>query len=73
MPKEKTVFICRQCGNEYPKWTGKCLSCGAWNSLEETSPIAVSPAASGPAKKLSYSRVTEVPEDSEIRYSTGVS
>lgn len=38
MPKirQKIVFICQQCGNESPKWTGQCLSCGDWNSLVET-------------------------------------
>lgn len=71
MAKEKIVFVCSECGREYPKWTGKCLSCGAWNSLEETAPIAVSAKAPA-AKNLEYSRITEVPEDSEIRYTTGV-
>jgi DNA repair protein RadA len=35
--KEKTVFFCKECGNESPKWLGKCPACGAWNSfVEET-------------------------------------
>ena len=33
--KEKTVFVCRNCGNEYTKWMGRCAACGEWNSLEE--------------------------------------
>lgn len=73
MTKEKTVFICRECGREYPKWTGKCLSCGAWNSLEETTPISIPSSKSAPSKPLEYSRITEIPEDSEVRWSTGVS
>ncbi|MBS1782781.1 MAG: DNA repair protein RadA [Bacteroidetes bacterium] len=35
MAKVKTAFFCQQCGQETPKWTGKCSSCGAWNSLVE--------------------------------------
>jgi len=35
MAKTKTAFFCQQCGFETPKWTGKCSSCGAWNSLVE--------------------------------------
>ena len=35
MAKEKTIFLCNQCGYESPKWAGKCHSCGAWNSLVE--------------------------------------
>ena len=73
MAKEKTVFICGECGKEYPKWTGKCLSCGAWNSLEEAAPLAFAPSKSASAKPLEYSRITEIPEDAEVRYPTGVS
>ncbi len=35
MAKTKTSFFCQQCGFETPKWTGKCSSCGAWNTLVE--------------------------------------
>ena len=35
MNKSKTAFFCQQCGYESPKWTGKCPSCGAWNTLVE--------------------------------------
>ncbi|MFO1266622.1 MAG: DNA repair protein RadA [Rubrivivax sp.] len=31
----KTVFHCRACGGESPKWLGKCPHCGEWNTLEE--------------------------------------
>ena len=33
--KEKTAFFCKECGNESPKWFGKCPACGAWNSCVE--------------------------------------
>ena len=33
--KQKTVFLCSDCGYESPKWYGKCPSCGAWNTLNE--------------------------------------
>ena len=35
MAKAKTLFYCTQCGNETPKWQGKCPACGAWNTIEE--------------------------------------
>lgn len=35
MEKKKTVFFCTNCGNESPKWEGKCPACGEWNSLKE--------------------------------------
>ncbi len=33
--KQKTHFVCQECGAAAPKWQGKCPSCGAWNSLVE--------------------------------------
>ncbi len=33
--KTKTVFFCRSCGNESPKWLGKCPACGEWNTYAE--------------------------------------
>ena len=35
MAKAKTVFFCTNCGNESPKWQGRCPACGAWNTYEE--------------------------------------
>ena len=35
MAKEKTLFVCSECGGTSPKWLGKCPSCGAWNTLIE--------------------------------------
>lgn len=35
MAKQKTVYICRNCGYNSPKWIGRCNSCGEWNSFEE--------------------------------------
>jgi DNA repair protein RadA/Sms len=37
MAKTKTVFFCKNCGNESAKWIGKCPGCGEWNTyIEET-------------------------------------
>ena len=35
MAKEKSIFFCSNCGNESPKWLGKCPACGAWNTYTE--------------------------------------
>lgn len=35
MVKTKTIYVCDNCGAESVKWSGKCISCGAWNSLKE--------------------------------------
>ena len=33
--KYKTVWNCPECGADSPKWTGRCPSCGAWNTMVE--------------------------------------
>ena len=35
MAKVKTVFFCKNCGSESPKWIGKCPSCNEWNTYVE--------------------------------------
>lgn len=35
MAKRSTLYVCQQCGASFPKWSGKCDNCGAWNSLVE--------------------------------------
>lgn len=35
MAKVKTTFFCQNCGAQSPKWTGKCPSCGEWNTYVE--------------------------------------
>ena len=35
MKSPKVVFVCQECGAQAPKWAGKCVECGAWNSLVE--------------------------------------
>ena len=34
-PKNKTVYVCSNCGMDYPKWYGQCPSCKEWNTLKE--------------------------------------
>ena len=33
--KTKTVWFCKECGNESPKWMGRCPACGEWNTMVE--------------------------------------
>ena len=36
MAKEKSIYICTECGGTSAKWLGKCPSCEAWNTLVES-------------------------------------
>lgn len=35
MAKDKIAYVCSNCGQESPKWIGKCPSCGQWNTFKE--------------------------------------
>lgn len=35
MARLKLVYNCSDCGASFPKWAGRCTSCGAWNTLVE--------------------------------------
>ena len=49
--KEKTVFVCRECGFDSPKWSGKCPSCGMWNTMVEKTIRAEKPSATTSLRK----------------------
>lgn len=73
--KEKTIYCCSECGAETPNWSGKCPSCGAWNSLVE---VKFDSALSGKngRSRLERSRpkkITELDMTEEMRISTGIS
>ena len=75
MAKTKTIFFCTACGNESPKWVGRCPGCGAWNTLEEhiEKPTAPGRAKSAPVGMSRRPQsISEVDTDAEIRFSTGM-
>ena len=49
--KDKTVFVCRECGFDSPKWSGKCPSCGMWNTMVEKTIRAEKPSATTSLRK----------------------
>ena len=41
--RSATVYVCGDCGSEHPKWQGRCVDCGAWNTLTRFSPGVATP------------------------------
>ena len=72
----KTVFVCSSCGEDQPKWFGRCPVCGEWNTCVEqtvykersgpspSSPFSTSPFNSSPLT------LSEIETTDEIRYDT---
>lgn len=77
MAKAKSLFYCTECGNETPKWQGKCLACGAWNTIVEQ-PATETKKKSGisaPAGRLVGRKprpIAEVEAGDELRFNTGM-
>lgn len=75
MAKTKTVFYCTSCGNETPKWQGKCPACGEWNTLQEhiEKPAAIGRAKSAPVGvSRQAQKLSQLSTDNESRFSTGM-
>ena len=74
--KSKTVFLCTNCGNETPKWAGRCPSCGQWNTLEEYTPAPSGKGNTAPAARMTSAvakRLSEAKTDEALRFTTGLS
>ena len=75
MAKIKTVYICRDCGYETPKWLGKCPDCNNWNTFEEEVVQAKSTSktvtATRTPKKVAK-KLTEVTSSKSDRIVTGI-
>lgn len=74
MAKTKTQFICQNCAQAFPRWTGQCSNCGAWNTLVEEvveSKKTTLGSQATAAKGISFSQVDLV-KDAKKRFSTGV-
>lgn len=72
--KSKTIFYCKNCGNESPRWLGQCPACGAWNTIAEH---IEAPAVSGKpvhpnGERIQAHRLSEIEGGDEIRFSTGM-
>jgi DNA repair protein RadA/Sms len=53
MAKNKTTFVCQECGYESLKWLGKCPNCNNWNSMiEEIKSANVPSSLSGGSNSL---------------------
>ncbi len=78
MSKQKLIYACTQCGAQFPKWSGQCSECGAWNSITEE--IALdqnknkNPRFAGyaAATDASVVKLSEVPIKQDVRFHTGL-
>lgn len=74
-------FFCTECGNESPKWFGKCPHCEAWNSAAEAPAAGASRRAAGGGRRAAgYAgiassppvRIESIEPSAEDRWRTGI-
>ncbi|MBE6911641.1 MAG: DNA repair protein RadA [Ruminococcaceae bacterium] len=73
--KQKTLYVCSDCGNESPKWSGKCFACGAWNTLQEMSVPTKKTQKEGNMSRERrgvLTKITQIDVQDEIRFDTGM-
>lgn len=73
--KVKSVYMCAECGNEFPSWQGQCSYCGAWNSIVEqkVKPDADSDARRRTTSKVTPSKLKSVGTGNYTRITSGIS
>lgn len=69
MAKPAVAYICEACGASFPKWSGRCLNCGAWDSLTEA--ITKIDSKKRSAKAFQPARLSTLKADTLTRISTG--
>lgn len=73
--KEKSIYVCTECGYESAKWQGRCPDCGNWNTLTEETRIIGKEKKGLPAVSKEPSPVMAldcVEADESVRYHTGM-
>ena len=55
--KIKSIFVCSHCDAQYPKWSGRCLECGSWGTLNEETEIVDQKAKSKKEQTEAYQKI----------------
>ncbi len=65
------LFSCTHCDAQYPKWTGRCLTCGQWSTIVESLPSNSNP-LSPTGKTVLFTRIGETNQEAPVRKATGI-
>jgi DNA repair protein RadA/Sms len=73
MGKQRTQYVCQQCGAQSAKWIGRCPSCGEWNTYQEETIQAAAPRLQGhPRADAGVQSITRIRAVSRERMKTGL-
>lgn len=72
MPKQKSFFVCQECGYESRGWLGKCPACSQWNTFVEEFQEPKQKTGSAVLKNVKPVSINDIAIESEERYFTGM-
>ena len=75
MAKERTIYVCSECGSETPNWAGKCPACGSWNTLKElkiTAGRTKNRQVNSSDPEIRPKRIADLSLAEELRFMTGI-
>jgi DNA repair protein RadA/Sms len=61
MAKQRSRYVCRECGHESLAWAGQCPGCSEWNTLEEVVVTATTASAAGSSLRRRAAAPRSVP------------
>ncbi|HEQ72306.1 MAG TPA: DNA repair protein RadA [Spirochaetia bacterium] len=71
--KEKTLYLCSDCGHTETKWLGRCPACGAWNTFQETATRPGRKAADRATGKTPVTvPLSRVEAQADLRFDSGI-
>jgi DNA repair protein RadA/Sms len=73
MVKQKSVYVCTECGGQTLKWQGQCPLCQSWNTLVETVTGKELSRFSPVSDTDQLQNLSDIETQEEPRYSTGIS
>lgn len=73
MARSKSVFSCTNCGSQFSTWSGRCTSCGEWNTLiEEVAEVGVGRGSGGETNPAELLNIAHLPATHTKRLSSGL-
>lgn len=69
--KNKSCYVCSECGYVSSKWNGRCPECGEWNSFIEESDFSSASKSSGVQSELKALVLSDIDDREEMRFDTG--
>ncbi len=71
--KDRKIYMCENCGNEFSSWSGRCEGCGDWNTIKEISFAVASPTSNYSSQvKGDFTKLSDIMISNKSRVTTGI-